>query len=91
MGFIYALLTVKSWMGAKNRKKLAKRTTEKAKPPESCNVEVQDMSVQTDPINLTSISDRDQVRQEVRTAVKQMYLEYSDDDDYDIDSEFDYD
>ena len=78
----------------KKEKKLAKRTTEKAKLPESCNVEVQDMSVQTDPINLTSISDRDQVRQEVRAAIKQIHLEYSDDDDddyHDTDSEFDYD
>lgn len=51
------------------------------------------MSVQTDPINLTSISDRDQVRQEVRAAIKQMHLEYNDDDDdyHDTDSEFDYD
>lgn len=73
---------------------MPKKTTEKSKQTEfddKNHIEVQDIPVQTEPINLSSIIDRVQIREEVRVALKQMCLELGDDHNIDMNMDTDSD
>ena len=82
---------VETWIGTKNRRKLAVKQNcrmIKQQNPIPNITEVQDISVQTEPVALSSLSDREEVRFEVQAAIKKMYLDFDiDDGDDDNDDE----
>ena len=86
---------VETWIETKNRRKLAvkhvnQNTSINQQNPIQNEVQVQDMSVQTEPVPLSSLTDREEVRLEVQAAIKKMYLDL-DNDEGDDDNEDDED